>query len=166
MKKTNSVKCNLTLSGESSNIDKGALVCDLIMLGVFIWNQIFYEMDMLFLIIPLVLVGIYLVLFCIMTDEYCFTESSLEIRHRYRRTVLITYDSVFNFDASAHDSFINILQSNKVKVYYTESKKKRMILCRPKDVASFVEALKQNCPEFSEEKREKTKLDVFLNKNK
>ena len=106
----------ITLPGESSLLDKGALTCDLVMLGIFLWNQIRYGMDMLFLIIPLVLLGIYLLLFCVYPEEYFFTDAGLEVHHKFRKMVVIPYDAVFNYEASSHDSFINILQNNKVKV--------------------------------------------------
>ena len=154
------------LPGESSGLDKGALVCDLLMLGIFLWNQIRYGMDMLFLIIPLTLVGAYLLLFCVFAETYCFAETALEIQHRFRKTVAIPYDCVFNFEASAHDSFINILQSNKVKVYYTQGKGKKTIVCMPRDVETFVETLKWNCAEFHEDHKDVSKLEVFFNHNK
>lgn len=153
----------IKLPGESSHLDKGTLACDLIMLGIFLWNQICYGMDMMFLIIPLALLGTYLLLFCVYPEEYCFADTGLEVHHKFRKTVVIPYDAVFNYEASSHDSFINILQSNKVKVYYAQARQKRMIQCLPRDVESFVEALKWNCAEFHEDKQEKSKLEVFFN---
>lgn len=152
----------ITLPGESSAADKGALACTIIMLGIFIWNQIVYGMDMLICIIPLALLAVYFVLFGLFAEEYCFAETALEIRHRFRKTVEIPYGAVFNLEASARDSFINIVQSNKVKVYHLQGKKRRMTLCTPRDVATFVETLKWNCPEFHEENQEKSKLEVFF----
>jgi len=155
----------VSFPGEASMVDKAAFICDLIMLGIFICNQMLYGMNMLFLIIPLVLVGLYLLLFCVISEEYCFTYESLEIRHRLKKTVTIPYDSVFNYEASVRDTFINITQSNKVKVYHESLGKKRCTLCTPKDVTSFVDVLKKNCPEFHEESKETSALEVFL-KNK
>ena len=151
-----------TFRGESSNSDKGALICDLVMLCIFLWNQIRYGMNMLFLIIPLALLGVYLALYCVWPEEYCFTERSLTVRHKFRKSMEIPYEAVFNYEASSKDSFINIHQSNRVKIYYTKEKKKKAILCMPKDVASFVDTLKWNCPEFHEDPKEKSKLDVFF----
>lgn len=156
----------IAIQGESSFLDKGAFVCDLVMLGVFLWNQIRYGMDMLFLIIPLALLGTYLLLFCVYPEEYRFTDAGLEVHHKFRKMVVIPYDAVFNYEASSHDSFINILQNNKVKVYYTQEKQKKMIQCLPGDVESFVEALKWNCAEFHEDEQEKSKLEVFFDHKK
>lgn len=154
-----------TFRGESSASDVGALVCDLIMLGVFVWNQIRYGMNMLFLIIPLALLGIYLLLFCVLPEQYHFSEALIEVRHTFRKTVSIPYDAVFNYEAASRDSFINLLQKNRVKIYYFQNKKKKVMICMPRDVASFVETLKWNCPEFYEEPNEKSKLEVFFNSN-
>lgn len=151
----------MTIRGEASGIDKGALVCDLIMLGILLWNQLRYGMNMLFLIIPLALIGVYLVLFGMVAETYCFTKNSLEIRHKFRKTVEIPYETVFNYESSTRDSFINITQRNLVKVYHTVGTKKKLAVCRPCDVESFVNALRTNCSEFHEEPR-KSRLDVFF----
>jgi len=152
-----------TLQGGYNGFDTGALVCDLVMLGICVWNHVCYGLNMLFLIIPLVLIAVYLILFCMLIEEYHFTEASLEIRHKIRRTVVIPYKSVFNYESSARDSFINIHQSNRVKVYYMRVGKKKVIHCMPRDVSTFVEILKWNCPEFHEDVIAKSKLEVFFN---
>ena len=150
----------LTIRGQASGTDKAALVCDVIMLAVFLWNQIRYGMDMLFLIIPLALIGMIIVVFGIIPERYCFTETSLEIAHRFRKKLNIPYDAVFNYEAAGRDSFINITQHNMVKVYYTAGGKKRVSVCRPCDVETFVDALKNNCVEFHTERS--SGLDVFF----
>ena len=151
----------LTIRGEASLSDKGALICDAIMLGISAWNQIYYGMDMLFLIIPLTAIGIYLVLFGIIPETYCFVEGMLQITHRFRKTVEIPYESVFNYEAKSHDTFINITQSNLVKVYYLIGTTKAVAICRPRDVDAFVEALKENCNEFHRQSQ-KNSLSVFF----
>ena len=158
-----SKKITLTIPGEVSKGDLGALVCDGVMLAILLWNQIRYEMNMLFLIIPLFLVGLYLSASAFFPESYCFTETQLQITHAFRRKICIPYEAVFHYDASARDSFVNILQSNWVKVYYFDGTKKKMLLCRPRDAAGFAEALRSNCPEFYNE--EKSKLDVFFDKH-
>lgn len=159
-------KAPLLLKGESSGSDKLALICDVLMLGILLWNQLYYGMDMLFLIIPLGLIGIYLLLFCTTPESYRFADSSLEIVHPLRKTVRIPYDTVFNFDMTAHDSFINITQGNKIKLYHTVGKTKRLTICRPHDIITFADMLKQNCPEFHAEEPKTNRLDVFFeNKN-
>ena len=151
----------MTIRGEANGMDKGALVCDVIMLAILLWNQLRYGMDMLFLIIPLALIAVYLVLFGMVPDTYCFTKDSLEIVHRFRKKVKIPYETVFNYESSARDSFVNITQRNLVKVYHTVGTKKKLTACRPCDVESFVDALRTNCSEFHEEPR-KSRLDVFF----
>ena len=162
MEESKRIPRQLVLAGEAGHAEKGALACDLIMLGIFVWNQIAYGIDMMFLIIPLALLAVYFVMFGLVAEEYRFAEAALEIQHRFRKTVVIPYDAVFNFEASARDSFINIVQSNKVKVYHAQGTQKKMTMCTPKDVATFVETLKWNCPEFHEEPQEKSKLEVFF----
>ena len=120
---------------------------------------------MLFLIIPLALLGAYLLFFCVLPEKYCFTQSSLEIRHKAKKTVVIPYESVFNYEATAKDSFINIFQSNRVRVYY-ETQKKKVAVCMPVDVATFVETLKWNCPEFFDDQQVKTKLESLFDTDK
>ena len=149
------------LPGEASGMDKSALICDLVMLGIFVWNQLRYGMNMLFAIIPLAVIGVYLLLFGVLPETYCFTQTALEIRHKVRRTQLIAYEEVFNYEASSKDTFININQHNVVKIYYMAGKKKRVVSCRPCDVETFVEILKANCPEFDVPSQPSC-LDVFL----
>ena len=154
----------LSLKGESGKIEKVALLCDLFMLAVFIWNQIRYGMNMLFLIIPLSILGAYFIFDGIVPEEYCFLETKLEIRHLFRKSTSIYYDSIFNYEATKKDSFIDIGQNNKVKLYYLKNKeKKTAAVCRPKDIDSFVETVKKKCPVFREESSNKSRLEVFFN---
>ncbi len=154
-----------TIKGESGNTEKAALVCDIIMLSVFLWNQIRYGLNMLYLIIPLTLIGLYLFFFCIVPEEYCFDESSIKICHKFREAVEIPYQTVFNYEAAKKDSFINIGNSNKVKLYYQVDEKKKAVICRPRDVESFVNLLKSNCPEFHEDSDKKSRIEVFFDNN-
>jgi len=152
----------VTIRGESGKAEKGALICDGVMLAVFLWTHIRHGLDMLPLIVPLALIGIYLAMFGVIPETYCFTETALRITHRFRKDFEIPYDAVFNLEASAHDSFIRISYENKVKVYYMVGKKKRLVMCKPCDVDSFVEALKANCPEFHDDEQEESRLEVFF----
>lgn len=154
-------KNRLMLAGETSFSDKGVFVCDLLLLGVFIWNQFIYKMDMILLIIPLLLIAIWIAVFALTPENYCFTDSSLEITHKFRKTLQISYENVFNYDASTRDKFLNILQKNEVKVYYyTATGNKRAVLCSPKNVGAFIEMLWEKCPEFYDE--EHNNLQVFF----
>lgn len=150
--------------GETGGMDKGALVCDLLMLAICLWNQVRYGMDMMFLIVPLALIAVYLVMYGCVPEEYCFAESALEIRHRFRKTVCIPYDAMFNFEASERDSFINISHSNRVKLYHTAGKSRRLTVCRPCDVGGFTDMLKRMCPEFCMDEGKTSRLEVFLKK--
>lgn len=153
----------LTLKGESAAGDWGALVCDGIMLAVFLWNQLYYGMNMLFLILPLAAIGVYLILFGVLPEYYSFGQSGLVIAHRFRKEKQIPYECVFNYEDSRHDGFINILQNNGVKVYYyTPKGKKAVAMCRPRDVDTFVEMLKEKCPEFHSDDSANTRLSVFF----
>lgn len=155
----------LTIKGEAGGTEKAALACDIIILTIFLWDQLWYGLNMLYLIIPLVAVGLYLVLFCLVPEEYCFTDESLRILHRFRKVVSIPYISVFNYESSVKDSFVNIGRSNKVKLYYELFGKKKAVLCRPRDVETFVEAIKKNCPEFHEVPDKNRSIEVFFDKN-
>lgn len=155
----------LTIKGEAGNTEKAALACDVIIFAVFLWDQIRYGLNMLYLIIPLAAIGLYLAIFCIVPEEYCFGDDSLRIQHRFRKTFLIPYVSVFNYESSAKDSFINISHSNKVKLYYELCEKKKVVLCRPRDVETFVEMIIKKCPEFREESDNKKRIEIFFDKN-
>lgn len=148
--------------GEVSTSEVGALVCDVIMLAIFLWNQLVYGLDMMALIIPLALIGLWLLLFCVVPEVYRFEERALLITHRFRRTVSVSYTSVFNYDAVARDGFVNLLRSNRVKVYYTHDGKRRMAVCLPRDVEGFVDTLKARCPEFDAQDSEESRLAVFF----
>ena len=120
---------------------------------------------MLFFIIPLALIGLWLVLFCIFPETYRFVEEELQITHKFKKTITVSYTSVFNFDSVSRDGFINLLRSNRVKVYYTQGKKRRVIICTPRDVEGFVETLKINCPEFDLPEQNSSQLAVFFDNN-
>ena len=141
--KMNNDKC-LTIQGESGAGEWGALICDSIMLAIFLWNQLYYGLNMLFFILLLAAIAVYLVLFGILPELYNFDENALSISHRFRKEKQIPYESVFNYDASKRDGFVNILQSNNVKVYYYTAKgDKAVALCKPRDVDTFLEMLKE-----------------------
>ena len=59
----------LVIQGESDGLNLFSLVCDVIMLAIFLWNQIRYEMDMLSLIIPLALIGVTIFLFGVLPSS-------------------------------------------------------------------------------------------------
>lgn len=150
--------------GEVSGVEVGALACDLLMLGIFLWDQIVHRMDMLFAIIPLTLIGLWL-FFWVFPETYRFAEEGLQITHKFKKTVTVPYGAVFNYEATARDGFLNLLQGNRVKLYYTQGKKRLAVTCLPRDVSGFVETLKTNCPEFWEPDREKSRLAVFFAEN-
>lgn len=150
----------LIVKGEVSRIDIGALTCDLIFLGIFIYNQIFYNLNMWLLILILIVVGLYLAFFGVFPEKYHFTEKTLEIRHLFYKVASIPYEAIFNLDVKGKDNFINLLQDNKVKVYYTVKKTKKMIICKPQNVFVFENELKKRCPEFEEDN--KSRLKVFF----
>ena len=152
------------IPGESSSLDKGALICDGIMLVICLWNQIRYGMEMWFLIIPLAFIGVFLYMFGVVPETYHFTKNTLVITQRFRKEKKIPYEAVFNYESSSRDAFINISQSNSVKIYYTVGKKKKVEFCKPCNVETFVDALKMNCNEFHGEEK-KSQLDIFFNNN-
>ena len=97
------------------------------------------------------------------TDIEIARETKLKNIREVAAQVGFPDDEVFNYEASTRDSFMNLLQSNCVKVYYLAGKRKQTALCRPRDPERFVEALRQNCPEF--EMQENSKLEVFFDKH-
>lgn len=161
MQKHERANAERIIGGEVSRSEIGALVCDVLLLCIFLYNQIFYGLDMWFAILPLLAIGIYLVLFGAIPEQYRFAESSLEVWHLGFKIADIPYEAVFNCEAKSRDNFINLLQDNKVKVYYTAGKTKKVTTCRPRDVAAFETELKNRCPEFKEDGL-KSKLEVFF----
>ena len=150
--------------GKPSSAEKASLVCDVFILLIFLWDQLRYGMDMLALIVPLFAIGVFLAFSIAFPEEYSFTEDMLEIGKKWHAPIKIPYESVFNYESVSHDSFINLLMENKVKVYFTDRGKKKVKTCLLGDVDSFVEALRTRCPEFQEE--QKSKLEVFFTGNK
>ena len=141
----------LTFKSKPNPSDIVALVCDVIMLLIFLWNQLRYGMNMLFLIIPLALIGALFAFFVIKPPEYRFTEESLEISRWFLKPVAVSYESVFNYDADARDSFINSGFGGRVKLYYESKGKKAALICRPVDPRGFEDALKARCPGLSDD---------------
>lgn len=161
MQKRKEAEASLIIRGEADRGDLGTLICDALLLGVFFYNQIFYGLDMWFVILPLLAIGLYLVFFGIIPDQYHFTETALEVRHLFCKTVSIPYVAVFNLEAKERDNFVNLLQENKVKVYYAVGNAKKLTVCKPRDVYAFVQELKKRCPEFDEDGQE-SKLKPFF----
>ena len=158
----NNTSGQLTFRGDAGGVEIGALACDALLLAIFLWNQLRYGMDMLFLILPLFMIGVYLTIFGVIPETYRFSGSGLEIMRPLRKTACIPYDAVFNFDAAIHDNFINLLHENKVKVYHMDGRVKRVTVCKPKDAGSFVEILKLSCPELHTDTTSDHRLDVFF----
>ena len=156
---------SLIIKGEVGRAEIGALVCDVLLLGAFVYNQVFYGLDMWFLILPLLIIGVCLVVFEIIPERYHLTETSLEVWHLTKRIAHISYESVFNLEVIARDGFINLLQENKVKVYHNAGKSKKLTICKPSDVYTFTEELKKRCPEF-DDNMQNSKLEVFFKKYK
>ena len=147
--------------GKVGTIEKVAFVCNSFLLIVFLYDQLFAQLNLLLLIFFLALIELYLIFFGLFPEEYCFSTDSLEIHRKFRKTVIITYNSVFNMDSVVKDKFINITQSSSVKLYYEDEKKKKTIICRPFDAVRFVEMVKERCEEFKEEPR-KTDIDKLI----
>ncbi len=140
--------------GVSGPGERWAVGCDIVMLILFTYTWIRYDMpDMLVLILPLWLCGVYLVMFWLVPSLYVCTDTALEIRHRFRRTQAVPYDSVFNISSTSRDSRLNITSSNKVTVYYEKGPKARRTacICTPADVQQFTAELKRRCPAFQDE---------------
>ena len=152
----------IKINGTTCRTDICAFTCDMLLLCVFLYNQIFYGMNMWFLILPLFLIGIYLAFSGFVPEKYFFTETSLEIRHGFYKVTDIPYEDVFNLEAKGKDNFINLLQENRVTVYYTAGKRKKASVCRPENIHVFEEELKKRCPVFNGNEQ-KSRLSVFFN---
>ena len=153
------------IKGESGFAEKVSFACDVFILAILLWDQIRYGLNMLYLIIPLIIIGAYLFFFCVIPEEYIFSNESLVINHIIRKPVKIMYDSVFNYEASKRDGFINIWQSNRVTLYYQKANSKMAVVCRPCDVETFVELIKTNCKEFQETIIGHSQIEVFFDDN-
>ncbi len=152
-----------TLYSQVNRTDTAALICDVFLLCVFIIDQIFYGLDMWFVILPLVLIGLYLLLFGVFPEKYIFTRESLDICNLVYKTASIPYKNVFNMEATGKDGFVNLLRQNKVKVYYTSGNSKKLSVCRPRNVDEFTDKLKKRCHEFDDDWQD-TDLKVFFKK--
>ncbi|MBR6530656.1 MAG: hypothetical protein IKT43_04500 [Clostridia bacterium] len=158
-------KRSVTLRSKASFSETFAFACSLFLFCMFLYNQLVYGMDMLLLIVFTGVLSAAIFLFCLLSEEYRFGEHALEVVCRFRKTQVILYADMFNYEADLRDSFLNLLQSDSVKVYYTKNGKKRFVLCRPREGLLFVEALKANCPEFFDEDVAST-IDVLFEEGK
>lgn len=123
--------------------------CGLLIL-MFAYTWIRYGLNMLFIIVPLALCAAYLGMYTLTPQLYRFEADNLTILHRFSRTQHIPYDSVFNMEYKKHDNMMNVTSENAVKLYCEKpgNKRKRTVVCNPRDVDGFVSAVKQHCPEF------------------
>lgn len=148
--------------GVTGFIDKISFACSTFALAIFLYDQFSANINMWLLIIPMALIEAYLLLFCLLPEDYCFTSESLEIRHRFRKVMSIPYDSIFDSDSERRDSSLNITQSNGVKVYFETGNKKRVKLCRLREVDLFVELLQEKCSVLKEELESKTEIEKII----
>lgn len=155
-------KSETVFHGVAGSIDKVAFVCNTFVLVIFLYDQFFANMNMWMLIIPMALIEVYLLLFCLLPEDYCFTAESLEIHHRCRKTMIIPYSSIFDSDSERKDTSLNITKSNSVKVYYASGNKKRVKICRLKEVDLFVELLQEKCSVLKEEFESKTEIEKII----
>ncbi len=152
----------INIRGKIRPTDLVAFYCDLFMLVLLIWTQIKYGLQLLFLILPLLSIGIYLALFCLIPESYAFEIDALMIRHPFRKQKAISYTAVFNYEYAVSERFSRIKGNAQGKVYYTANGKNKMAVCLPEDGNRFSEAIYCNCPVFQEENGEKSRLETFL----
>ncbi len=150
------------IKGRIATSDILAFICDVVMLGLLLWIQFRHGLEMMFLIIPLLLIGLFFLFFPLTPEQYVFTNVSLEIVHRFRRREEIFYESVFNIESRKSNGLLDAFNSSAVMVYHNSKGKKRSTLCRPTDVDTFREAIYANCPVFHSGERTKSLLESFL----
>ena len=152
----------LVILGQINRIETAALVCDVLLLCVFVVDQVFFSLNMWLLILLLLIIGLYLFLFGLFPERYIFTPEALEIRNLIYKSGSIPYNDVFNLEITRRDRLINLVQQNKIKVYYyTTGNNKKLVICRPRDVDSFSEEMRKRCPEFDDDWQESS-LNVFF----
>ena len=155
----------LTFYGQVNRTETVAFVCDVFLLAMFLMDQFIYGLNMGVLILPLTLIGLYLLFFGALPERYVFTKETLEIWNIACKTASIPYQNVFNLDITRKDGFVNVIRQNKVKVYYTTGKKKKLIICNPRVVDDFSDELKKRCPEFEVDWKN-SNLKVFFENKK
>lgn len=155
-------KSKTVFRGVAGSIDKIAFACCTFVIVIFLYDQLFANMNMWLFIIPMALIEAYLLLFCLIPEEYCFTSESLEIHHRFRKTMVIPYGLIFNSDSERNDTSLNITKSSNVKVYYASGNKKRVKICRLKEVDLFVELLQEKCSVLKKELESKTEIEKII----
>lgn len=142
-----------------------ALICHLVLLAMFLWNQLVWGLNMLPLILILSAFALLTLLF-LLPQTMRFESDALVITRFAAKRVSVPYDAVFNCDATIKDSFLNAAFSNSVKIYYyTEKNKKSALLLRPERAELFVDELKRRCKEFWEETNKESAVDVFFRKD-
>lgn len=148
--------------GKSGLFEKIALICNSFLCVLFLYDTIFSEIRLLFVLIPIIIIEAYIIIFCILPDKYCFTNDHIEILHFLKKTIKIDYVDVFNMDAEIKDNFINITKNNEIRIYYTNKSKKRSIVFKTKESIKFVDAIKKYCPVFKETVESNTNLNKIL----
>ena len=142
-----------------------ALICHLVLLAMFLWNQLVWGLNMLPLILILSAFALLTLLF-LLPQTMRFESDALCITQFAAKKVRVPYDAVFNCDAKLKDSFLNAAYSSTVKVYYrNERNKKSALLLRPERAELFVDELKRRCKEFWEETNKESAVDVFFRKD-
>ena len=141
-----------------------ALGCTVVMLGIFLWVQLVYNLDMLFAIIPLNIVGICIYLFCMVPHEYVFSNTCLEIQHKFFKPLRIPYELIYDYELNIKDNFLNITADDGIKVYYEVGKKYKFVSCYPENSLAFAEELKRKIVVDDEEILADTKLEKLLRK--
>lgn len=155
----------MTIRGEAPASEKAALCCTVFLIAISLWNHLHYGFNMLFLLLPLLLIGAYLVFDTFFPEEYFFGEEGLEIRQKIHKPVKIPYNGVFHLESTKRDSFFNLTERNIVRLYYSVSEKDRSVICRPVSVEPFVDAIRERCPAFRKEQEKRTQLEVFFSEH-
>lgn len=154
----------MMIKGKVQAWDILVVCCDIVMLVLFLWIHVIYQFDMLFVIIPLIILGGYFGFYCLVPYEYIFNTECLEIRHRFYKAQLIPYVSVYEYEMRTKDGFLHVTENNQVKLYYQEKKKYRFVRCNPGDIEMFVTLLKKRCEKLHSKKETKTRLEKLINK--
>lgn len=138
------------------------LCCTVTMIAVFLVIQTFYHDDMTFIVLPLIAIGLLIIYFCLIPFEYVFGPEQLEIRQKLHPTQKLSYDDVYYLESKSQDRFLNITTDNEIKVYYKKGRGRRLTICNPKDVDTFVSELKKHCAALHEQCEARTELEKIL----
>ena len=139
-----------------SGFEKATAVIFWLMLLLTIVTQVFFNGDVLLLMVIFATLAVLFSLLVFLPEHYEFGERALSVgRPGSKRTVSIPYDHILKFDTVGLFRHLKKdFDSAEVILTFkpTRGGRKRTISCHPKNVLGFVKTLQEKCPDLVQDK--------------